>query len=316
MAPPEGVLERYRATTTALILESDSTQRADLRRLLEGEGWSVEEAGTLAEIRRRMATEEAPPGLLLMEVKPGLSEGLGLINDLHADARWSKVPIIALAEGDIAAPELEKLRGQVRQVLPAEARPPAELVAELRRLAAPIASPAWSPPRPAGSGPTRRRPRRPARRKRASAAPASHPSPSALRHSGSINMAKILLVEDHEELWDFLSRRLRRRGFDVVLAHDGQQGVDTAVAERPDVILLDMNLPVMDGWTAARTMRDHAVTRAIPIIALTAHAMAGDREKTLAAGCDAYHAKPVDFNALLGQIEAAMLAAEEREDGV
>ncbi|MDN3568606.1 response regulator [Paeniroseomonas aquatica] len=129
-------------------------------------------------------------------------------------------------------------------------------------------------------------------------------------------MAKILLVEDHEELWDFLSRRLRRRGFDVVLAHDGQQGVDTAVAERPDVILLDMNLPVMDGWTAARTMRDHAVTRAIPIIALTAHAMAGDREKTLAAGCDAYHAKPVDFNALLGQIEAAMLAAEEREDGV
>ena len=144
----KGVLERYRATTTALILESDSTQRADLRRLLEGEGWSVEEAGTLAEIRRRMATEEAPPGLLLMEVKPGLSEGLGLINDLHADARWSKVPIIALAEGDIAAPELEKLRGQVRQVLPAEARPPAELVAELRRLAAPHRVPGVVPAPP------------------------------------------------------------------------------------------------------------------------------------------------------------------------
>lgn len=127
-------------------------------------------------------------------------------------------------------------------------------------------------------------------------------------------MSKILLVEDHEELWDFLSRRLRRRGFEVVLAHNGQQGVDVAVAEQPDVILLDMNLPVMDGWTAARTLRGQDSTRRIPIIALTAHAMAGDREKTLAAGCDDYHAKPVDFTALLAQIEAVMLAAEERED--
>ena len=126
-------------------------------------------------------------------------------------------------------------------------------------------------------------------------------------------MSKILLVEDHEELWDFLSRRLRRRGFEVVLAHNGQQGVDVAIAEQPDVILLDMNLPVMDGWTAARTLRGQDSTRGIPIIALTAHAMAGDREKTLAAGCDDYHAKPVDFTALLAQIEAVMLAAEERE---
>ena len=126
-------------------------------------------------------------------------------------------------------------------------------------------------------------------------------------------MAKILLVEDHEELWDFLSRRLRRRGFDVVLAHDGQQGLDVARREAPDVILLDMNLPVMDGWTAARTLREEEATRRIPIIALTAHAMSGDREKALAAGCDDYHPKPVDFSALLAQIEAAMLAGEERE---
>jgi len=125
-------------------------------------------------------------------------------------------------------------------------------------------------------------------------------------------MSKILLVEDHEELWDFLSRRLRRRGFEVVLAHDGQQGVEAAIADQPDVVLLDMNLPVMDGWTAARTIRGDDRTRGIPIIALTAHAMAGDREKTLAAGCDDYHAKPVDFTVLLAQIEAVMLAAEER----
>ncbi|HEY0418194.1 MAG TPA: response regulator [Acetobacteraceae bacterium] len=126
-------------------------------------------------------------------------------------------------------------------------------------------------------------------------------------------MAKILLVEDHEELWDFLSRRLRRRGFEVVLAHDGQAGVEMARAEQPDVVLLDMNLPVMDGWTAARTLRADETTKRIPVIALTAHAMSGDRDKAIAAGCDDYHAKPVDFSRLLTQIEAAMLAAEERE---
>lgn len=120
-------------------------------------------------------------------------------------------------------------------------------------------------------------------------------------------MTKILLVEDHEELWDFLSRRLRRRGFDIILAHDGQQGVDKAVVEMPDLILLDMNLPVMDGWTAARTLRGMPGTSGIPIIALTAHAMSGDRAKVIEAGCDDYHPKPVDFTRLLEQIDAALL---------
>lgn len=120
-------------------------------------------------------------------------------------------------------------------------------------------------------------------------------------------MTRILLVEDHEELWDFLSRRLRRRGFEVILAHDGQQGVELASAEKPDVILLDMNLPVMDGWTAARTLRAQEETASIPIIALTAHAMSGDRAKVIEAGCDDYHPKPVDFDRLLVQIDAALL---------
>lgn len=122
-------------------------------------------------------------------------------------------------------------------------------------------------------------------------------------------MAKILLVEDHEEIWDFLSRRLKRRGFDVVLAHDGQAGVDKVRAERPDVVLLDMNLPVMDGWTAARTLKADSATAGIPLIALTAHAMSGDRDKALEAGCDDYHPKPVDFSKLLSQIDAALGAS-------
>ncbi len=117
-------------------------------------------------------------------------------------------------------------------------------------------------------------------------------------------MRRVLLVEDHEEIWDFLSRRLKRRGFDVILAHDGQAGVDKALAEKPDVMLLDMNLPVMDGWTAARTIKADPAGAKLPIIALTAHAMSGDKEKALAAGCDDYHPKPVDFSMLLSQIDA------------
>ena len=119
-------------------------------------------------------------------------------------------------------------------------------------------------------------------------------------------MAKLLLVEDTPEIWDFLSRRLKRREHEVVLAHDGQAGLDMARAEQPQVILLDMNLPVMDGWTVARRLKGDPATAAIPIIALTAHALAGDREKALAAGCDDYHPKPIDFSKLLTQIDAAL----------
>ncbi|RYY05001.1 MAG: response regulator, partial [Alphaproteobacteria bacterium] len=109
-------------------------------------------------------------------------------------------------------------------------------------------------------------------------------------------MTRILLVEDHEEIWDFLSRRLQRRGYEVILAHDGQDGVEKTRVASPDIVLLDMNLPILDGWTAAKTIRADTSIPRVPIIALTAHAMSGDREKTLAAGCDDYHAKPVDFS--------------------
>ena len=119
-------------------------------------------------------------------------------------------------------------------------------------------------------------------------------------------MAKILLVEDHQEIWDFLSRRLKRRGYDVVVAQDGQEGLDKARADTPDVVLLDMNLPVMDGWTVAQTLKGEDATKSVPIIALTAHAMSGDREKAIAAGCNDYHAKPIDFSQLVTQIESAL----------
>lgn len=119
-------------------------------------------------------------------------------------------------------------------------------------------------------------------------------------------MATLLLVEDHEEIWDFLSRRLRRKGYDVVVANDGRSGVDAVRANRPDLILMDVNLPVLDGYSAVRELRADGATREIPVIALTAHAMTGDREKAIAAGCTDYHPKPIDFSRLLEQIETAL----------
>jgi CheY-like chemotaxis protein len=119
-------------------------------------------------------------------------------------------------------------------------------------------------------------------------------------------MARILLVEDNEMNRDMLSRRLTKRGHEVVIAVDGGQGLQLAASEEPEIILLDMSLPVMDGWEAARLLKEDAATAGIPIIALTAHAMAGDREKCLEAGCDDYDTKPVEFKRLLGKIEALL----------
>ena len=115
-------------------------------------------------------------------------------------------------------------------------------------------------------------------------------------------MAKILLVEDNEMNRDMLSRRLARRGFEVISAVDGQQGVDMARSEAPELILLDMSLPVLDGWAAAGRIKADPATKDIPIIALTAHAMAEDREKALQAGCEEYDTKPVHLKRLLGKM--------------
>ena len=119
-------------------------------------------------------------------------------------------------------------------------------------------------------------------------------------------MAKILLVEDNEMNRDMLSRRLERRGYEVVIAVDGAEGVDKAGTEAPALILMDMSLPVVDGWDATRRIKAAPATRAIPVITLTAHAMSGDREKAVEAGCDDFDTKPMDLARLLGKIEALL----------
>jgi CheY-like chemotaxis protein len=119
-------------------------------------------------------------------------------------------------------------------------------------------------------------------------------------------MPKVLLVEDNEMNRDMLSRRLERKGFDVVFALDGQAAVDMAASELPDLILMDMSLPVMDGWEATRQIKANENLNNIPIIALTAHAMSGDREKALQAGCEEYDTKPVDFPRLIEKINGLL----------
>ena len=116
-------------------------------------------------------------------------------------------------------------------------------------------------------------------------------------------MSKILIVEDNEMNRDMLSRRLMRKGFEIVMAEDGQKGVDMSKSENPDLILMDLSLPVMDGWEATSTIKADPDTNSIPIIVLTAHAMAGDREKALGAGADEYDTKPIEFKRLLGKIK-------------
>ena len=119
-------------------------------------------------------------------------------------------------------------------------------------------------------------------------------------------MSKVLVVEDNEMNRDMLARRLQRRGYEVVVSEDGKDAVNKARSESPDIILMDMDLPVLDGWAATRKLKDSPETKAIPVIALTAHAMAGDRERALEAGCDDYDTKPVEFSRLLEKIEAQL----------
>jgi CheY-like chemotaxis protein len=119
-------------------------------------------------------------------------------------------------------------------------------------------------------------------------------------------MAKILIVEDNPKNRDMLSRRLIKRGYEIVMAEDGQEGIDMTTSEMPDLILLDLSLPVMDGWDVAKHLKGDDATKHIPIIALTAHAMSGDREKSLEAGCDEYETKPIRLPDLLAKMEALL----------
>jgi two-component system cell cycle response regulator DivK len=128
-----------------------------------------------------------------------------------------------------------------------------------------------------------------------------------------MHVKTILLVEDNELNRDMLSRRLERKGFEIMIAPDGRQGVQMAESAMPDLILMDMSLPVMDGWEATRLLKQNPLTRSIPIVGLSAHAMSGDREKALTVGCDDYETKPVDLGRLVTKIEALTASVDGRK---
>ena len=128
-------------------------------------------------------------------------------------------------------------------------------------------------------------------------------------------MTRVLLVDDDEMSWDMLSRRLIRRGFEVIFAVDGKQGVEAARREKPDIILMDMGLPVMDGWEATRCIKSDDATRGVSVIGLSARTMSGDRDKAIEAGCDDYDIKPIEFDRLIGKIERLLGLAIDKASG-
>ena len=204
--------------------------------------------------------------MILLDLMMPEMDGFEFVAEFRRHEAWRAIPIIVITAKDLTREDRERLNGYVQQILQKGAHGRDELLAEVRELVA-----------------TERR------------APAAEGL-----------MAKILLVEDNEMNRDMLSRRLVKRGYEVAIAVDGEQGVAMARSEAPALILMDMSLPGMDGWEATRQIKAAPETRAIPVIALTAHAMSGDREKAIAAGCDDFDTKPVDLARLLAKIEALL----------
>lgn len=267
-----------------LIVEDNEMNRDMLSRRLERRGYEVLVAidgETGVEMARTLS-----PDLILMDMSlPGL-DGWEATRLLKADPKFAKTPIIGLSahamssdrekainagcdDYDTKPVELNRLLGKVEKWLSTvpSAAPAAPSAPAAPVVSAPVAEvPLAEPPPPTASG-------------------------------------KILIIDDNDMNRDMLSRRLSRRGYEVVIATDGEQGVAAARSEKPDLILMDLNLPGLNGWEATKLLRSEAGTRKIAIIALTAHAMAADRDQAVAAGCDDFDTKPVEINRLLGKID-------------
>ena len=284
-----------------LVVEDDEATRRTLRRLLEGEGFAVVEAEHgRAALDLLAGGASAAPGLIVLDLLMPEMDGFAFAAALRRDDRWRDVPIVVLTARDLTDDDRRRLHGDVQRVLQKGADDAERLLGEVRRLVA-----AGVGARPGGPGDVGG--------VAAAGGRGAGTAGSGGRGRGpggrSGRMARLLLVEDNELNRDMLCRRLQRRGHEVLLAADGQQGLDLALAERPALILLDLSLPVLDGWEAARRLKAAPETRATPILALTAHAMAGDRERALAAGCDDYDTKPVELPRLLAKIDALLARA-------
>ena len=214
--------------------------------------------------------------MILLDLMMPEMDGFGFLDVLAARAEWREIPVIVITAKQLTAVEHDRLLRQVHKVMEKATASRVDIAAAISEAAAASAGARGGSDREAkGKG-----------------------------------MTKVLLVEDNEMNRDMLSRRLTRRGFEVVFAVDGKQGCRACASEKPDIILMDMSLPVMDGWEATRCVKADDATRSVPVIGLTAHAMSGDREKAIEAGCDDYDTKPVEIDRLIGKIERLLGAAK------
>ena len=269
------LLAKYQLLDTggaALVVDDDEVTRDVLRRLLTREGWVVEEAvnGVEALARLHMQVGRADSA----RPRHARTGRLRISHRTAARVAMAQHPVIVLTSKDLTNDDRLRLSGRVESIIRKGAHSHSQVLRDIRDI---VSRHLTQPPRKA----------------------------PAVRHliTQRNPMPKLLIVEDNQDNRDALSRRLERRGFNVLIAVDGQAGAETARAEHPDLILMDMNMPGIDGWEATRLVKSDPATADIPVIALTAHALAGDRGRALEAGCADYHTKPVDLAKLLTQIE-------------
>jgi PAS domain S-box-containing protein len=277
------ILKRFRPGGTALVVDDDESSRQMVRQTLENEGWTVVEGENGRVGLERVG--EAHPDLIILDLMMPEVDGFGFAEELSRHEAWRTIPILVVTAKDLSSEDRLRLHGIVFKILQKGIDTQDELINVIRREVDDQL------------------------RRQAKGLPADEDvvRPASAEFAGTgLAVPKILLVEDNETNREMLARRLERKGYEVSLAVDGREGVVMALAKAFDLILMDMSLPVLDGWEATRQLKADPRTRAVPIIALTAHAMSGDREKAIEAGCDDYDSKPIMFPRLVEKIETRL----------
>ena len=257
---------RFRALTPparVLLVEDDPVQRERVGAWLEDQQWVVQEATNGREALARL--QEEVPDVILLDLMMPEMDGFAVVAAMQKEARWRNIPVIVITARDLNANDRERLNSGVQSILVKEMFRPAELVERIRRLV--------------------------------------HTNPAADSKMEATSVIKILYVEDNDDNVYMLKMRLELLGeFEVLAAEDGEKGCEIALRERPDIILMDLEMPVIDGWEATRRLKGNPQTHDIPVIALSAHALAGEREKAMAAGCDEFDTKPIEFERLVATV--------------
>ena len=269
------LIRRFQASTPptrVLMVEDDALQRERMLGWLERPQWIVREAANGREALNLLREEK--PDVILLDLMMPEMDGFEVVAALQKDAGWKDIPVIVITSLDLNAKDRERLNSGVQSVLVKEKFRPEDLVERIRRLV--------------------------------------QSRPAASKSDGSGIVTKLLYVEDNDDNIYMLKMRLELLGdFEVLTAENGERGCEVAAAERPDIILMDLEMPVMDGWEATRRLKGNPQTRDIPVIAFSAHALAGERDKALAAGCNEFETKPIEFDRLVATIRRILAVRKD-----